>query len=152
MQVNNKYITDEQQLTHIAVCVARRRGKLGWSQSELAKKSKTVSASYISQIERNEVPKLSREKLVAIAKALKAETRDLIGRNRTQHYGHVGIVTSSPVGLDELQLEEVDDEQYDSKFLARELAEIRSSRETMRAVILALLVIIAFLVVIAFFL
>lgn len=76
----NKYITKKSELAHIGNAVYKKRKKLGLSQEQLSEIAGDVSASYISQIERQVTPKLSRRKVVSLAKALQSETRSLIGR------------------------------------------------------------------------
>lgn len=86
--ITSEYIVKRDQLDHIAKAVKRKRTNKKMTQIQLAKSAR-ISPQYISNIETFRANAVNIDTLSKIAKALKAERRDLIGRPpRHQEHDH----------------------------------------------------------------
>jgi transcriptional regulator with XRE-family HTH domain len=94
--ITQNFITKKDQLDHIAKAVRRKRINKKMTQTDLAK-AVGVSAQYISNIETYRTGAINLETLSKIARALKSERRDLIGRPpRHQEHDHDNNGTCDP--------------------------------------------------------
>lgn len=86
--ITSTYIVKRDQLDHIAKSVKKKRLNKKMTQTQLAEAS-GISTQYISGIETYRLAAVNKDTLSRIAKALKTERRELIGRPpRHQEHDH----------------------------------------------------------------
>lgn len=88
------YITDRNDITHIAKAVVRKRKLRNLTKKDLVEYS-GVSIETLNLIESGDLPRVSVDAVKALAKALSTEPRELIGRGKNRNHTTQAVTQSN---------------------------------------------------------